>query len=260
MLPALEEGRGRLLYRDWPGLVGLERVTSVERLFIAITDLGDSATLSAICLVSVAFLAWSGHRREAGAVLLAWLTAALAIALLKIAVAGCGLHLFRLDIRSPSGHAAMSASVLGSLAAVASRQLTGRRRLLAVLPAALLVGAIAATRVSLGIHSLHEVLAGLVVGGSVALLARRWMRGVAHAPLDLRRLSLSLAVVALAMAGTRLPAERVIRMISASLRAHAPFCAQGAGHDFWQRLATGPVAPLDAGLTTGPAWVRLRRP
>lgn len=72
----------------------------------------------------------------------------------------------------PSGHAAGSTAVYGTVAGlVASRR---RRRALWV--AGLVVAAVSLSRVALGVHYLADVLAGVLLGLLLAAVAVRWVR------------------------------------------------------------------------------------
>ncbi|MFJ5840669.1 phosphatase PAP2 family protein [Streptomyces shenzhenensis] len=79
------------------------------------------------------------------------------------------------DWSFPSNHAAIAAAAAVALCFVS-------RRLGAV--AALAAGAMAVSRVWIGVHYPHDVLAGVVLGGLVAFVSmtvlRRWPRGLAR--------------------------------------------------------------------------------
>jgi undecaprenyl-diphosphatase len=65
----------------------------------------------------------------------------------------------------PSGHAAMSAAFFGGLAAAVFRRTESRgARAAAVACAALATGAVALTRVILGVHWASDVAAGILIG------------------------------------------------------------------------------------------------
>jgi len=112
------------------------------------------------------------------------------------------LRLPALGLENPSGHGAMSAVVYGSLAWVLSREVPGwRRRALVVLGCAG-VGAIAASLYVLRMHTLPDVVAGLVLGGMfAAVCVRLAARGAASAGRGPVSLVVVIAVAALGVQG-----------------------------------------------------------
>lgn len=139
-------------------------------LFSGITQLGSTATLAAVAIVSTGFLWASGP---------AW-----GIAPVWIAIAGSqattwtGKFLidrarpdFVLDVTAwspsfPSGHATGAMAVYGILAYVISRDLSSRRRRFdVVFWTGVLIATIAFSRIYLSVHHPTDVAAGLLVGG-----------------------------------------------------------------------------------------------
>lgn len=157
------------------------------RFFAVLTRLGDTATLTGVCIVVA--LALVATRRRALAA--AWV----------LTVAGGGLlnaslkHLFQRSRPSaegwlvvadgfsfPSGHSAGSVVTYGMLAYLAMRLLPGR----AHVPVALLMAALAATigasRMFLRVHYASDVVAGFALGVAwlglciVSIELTRWWR------------------------------------------------------------------------------------
>lgn len=200
----------------------------MNTLLTWVTDLGDSAVIGAVALVTALQLAWWGNRRAAWTLLIALFAAAAGIGILKVAFIGCGVELFSLNVRSPSGHVAMSAAVFGVLAAIFARSLGGWARIVAPLTAILLVCAIAVTRVALGMHSIDEVLVGMAVGGVVGMASYGLLRPAAATPIRVARLLALVAVTAILMDGVSLPAEQFVRTLAAILQRSVPFCMTNA--------------------------------
>jgi membrane-associated phospholipid phosphatase len=137
-----------------------------------ITDFGDQAVVLPLAATVGATTALTGWRRGA----IAWcLTVGVALALmllLKLVFAACGMLLLGHMLHSPSGHTASAAVVYGGLATL----LISRSRA-PLLPAALLATlfalAIGLSRLSLGVHTLLEVLLGGAVGIAGAIVLSR---------------------------------------------------------------------------------------
>lgn len=180
------------------------------------TNVGDSGVLLPVALVSAAVLWFFHSRRLAWLLLRSVLFAALAIAVLKLWFLSCGAHWF-LFISSPSGHACMSAVVYGVLASLLARAQPARVQWVLYGSALLIVTAVAATRVALGVHTLPEVLIGTLVGA----LAYAWFAvSYARMPpvaLDYRIFGVALAASVLLAYGVRLPAESLLRHLARRL-------------------------------------------
>ena len=180
--------------------------------------------LAAITAITTLYFVVAKCRRAAWIQLSAFLSDCLAMGILKIAFIGCGLTFFHFSIYSPSGHASLSFAVLGTLTFILSSQYTGWRKVLPLACAAGLILAVAASRVILHRHSLAEVLMGLAVGGGVATLhSYLWVRKPSP-PIRFRELSMMVGCVAIGLNGVNMPAEELIRLISAHLRNQTNAC------------------------------------
>ncbi len=134
-----------------------------------VTPLGGTAVLTALVVLAVALLART-DRRRAAAVLALTVGAALVHSLLKVLVgrprptfADPLVHLASQAF--PSGHSTNSTVVYGTLLLLILPLIpaaTGRRLL--TLAVAVLVAAVAASRVLLGAHWLTDVVGGLLLG------------------------------------------------------------------------------------------------
>lgn len=95
---------------------------------------------------------------------------------LKITFLACG-HAWGSSIESPSAHASMAAAVYGALAIMTLRPGARWKRILLVGAAAILIGGIAISRLALRVHSVQEIILGLVLGTTAStIFAWRYCR------------------------------------------------------------------------------------
>ncbi|MBV8525392.1 MAG: phosphatase PAP2 family protein, partial [Acetobacteraceae bacterium] len=168
-----------------------------------LTDAADQAVLLPLMLAIAAILAarrwWRG--------LIAWVSCTLCVSalmlVLKLVFTVCGASLGFSHIRSPSGHTAAAAVVYGGLLAL------GAGRLMAGLISAGLGLVIGITRVTLGMHTVEEVIIGGLVGvaGAVAL---EYLAGTRPPRLRGWPLAAVTLAVLIAFHGLHLHAEPVI--------------------------------------------------
>ena len=146
-----------------------------DRVMVALTELGDATVALAVIAAVLGWLLWRRAWRDA-----AYWLAAVSLAELAVATIKAALHFPRPDgfaavatsYSFPSGHASMSSVIYGLLAVLVAPALRAGWRWLAYALAALLVGAIAFSRLYLGAHWLADVLAGVGLGSAwVAALA-----------------------------------------------------------------------------------------
>ncbi|WP_051683330.1 phosphatase PAP2 family protein [Sphingomonas sp. UNC305MFCol5.2] len=141
-----------------------------------VTALGSSTILTMVVLVTAAFLALKGRFRSAALVVAATTLGALAVTLVKVLIARSRPDLVQQLMQEasssfPSGHAANSAIVYLTLAALLFPVVRGwRMRGFVLAVAMLLVGLIGISRVYLGVHWPSDVLAGWAFGSCWALL------------------------------------------------------------------------------------------
>ncbi len=212
-----------------------------DRVMVFVTELGDGVV---IALVAAAVLAWLLCRRSwraAGYWVAAMGFGQLAATTLKLVLQrprpladqydGLSAYAF------PSGHAAMSMVAYGFLAVLVARNFSSPRRWLAYALAALLISAIAVSRLYLGAHWLSDVLGGLSLGLAwVSLLAIAYYHH--SAPVPMPKGLPYVALLALALAG----GWHVASQYSADLPRYAPrvtaqrLDATSWWREDWQRL------------------------
>jgi membrane-associated phospholipid phosphatase len=178
-----------------------------------VTDAGDSGVLVPVVLVSAGVLWFFHSRRVAWLQLRSVLAAIAVIAVLKLMFLSCGVH-WGAVLTSPSGHACLSMVVYGTLASLLAggRPPAARAAIYAV--TGLVVGAIAVTRVALGVHTWIEVVVGLLVGGlAFAWFAWSYTR-LGPQRLQLRSFGLAVLLTAVVVFGVRLPAESFLRHLA----------------------------------------------
>jgi membrane-associated phospholipid phosphatase len=129
-----------------------------------LSGLGDMAFVLPASATLIIVLVSIDARREA-AVFVAALAVGMGLALLaKLAFAACGRVESIFDIESPSGHAALGATFYGCGAALLAGGRPPGQRLAIYLGAIVAALAIAYGRVALGVHSIGEVICGLLIG------------------------------------------------------------------------------------------------
>jgi len=196
----------------------------LQRLWVLATDCGDSAVTLPLAALALAVLVASRQRRLALWWLLTVLGCAAAIGALKVAFGGCGGRLGFLDIVSPSGHTAMSTAIYGSLALLIGTGLPQRGRHVMLAAAAMLIAAVAVSRIVLRFHGMAETATGLVVGLAAVGCFRSALRREAAPAVPVLWLALGgLAVVAV-MHGTRWLIEPLVRDLAAVFRFGVPGC------------------------------------
>jgi len=158
-----------------------------------VTHLGSTVVLTVSVVVATLFLAVVRRRRRQALFLVT--TAVLGVITNNIikAVVGRSRPHFTNAVATalgksfPSGHAMNSTVVYGSLLLLAWPRLrTGLRRSIAALATAVLVLAIAASRVALGVHYVSDVVAGIVLGAAFVLASaaafKAWEPEGGHLP------------------------------------------------------------------------------
>jgi len=155
--------------------IGPMRTDGMITIFIWITDLGGSAALVAVALVTTGLL-WAHCRRHMIAPL--WLTI-----LGSQITTNAGKYVlarqrpeFVTEVAAvtpsfPSGHAASAMAVYGFIAYIVARELmTTRQRFEMIYWTAVLISLIGFSRMLLGVHYASDVAAGFLVGGFWLLL------------------------------------------------------------------------------------------
>lgn len=184
-----------------------------HHLTMLITDAGDSGVLLPMSIVGIAMI-WIFHSGR-----LAWLLArsvlfaSIVIALLKLLFLSCGAH-WQLGLISPSGHACLSAVVYGSLGTIFAAGRPAWQRVAINVMAALVVAAIALTRIKLGVHTWPEVLVGVAVGVVAHLWFARSYARMQPLQVDAKTFGVALTATMLIAFGVRLPAESFLRHLA----------------------------------------------
>jgi membrane-associated phospholipid phosphatase len=192
-----------------------------------LTEFGDPALIVPASIVLLGYLFYLKSARAAvswGSTLL--LCAAMTI-LLKFCFIACGGGLLPvLDIRSPSGHASLATTFYGSCALmVCAEKERAWLRAFVLVGSALLVAAVAASRILLRAHTAAEVTAGFIIGVCcVAWFALRYL----DRPMPSLRLEpviLVAAVAALATSGLHFSLETIITRVAQLFQQAVPVCA-----------------------------------
>jgi len=176
------EARGAVAGLDrglYEGLQAL-RTPVMDRLMVAVTELGDWQVLVSVFCVLLGWLLWqrrwqaAAHWTAAGGfslILSQGLKSVTRVVRPTELYEGISAYSF------PSGHATHATVVYGFLAVLLARELPERWRWLAYVAVTPLIAAIAFSRVYLGAHWLSDVLGGLALGLAwVALLGIAYRR------------------------------------------------------------------------------------
>jgi membrane-associated phospholipid phosphatase len=192
----------------------------------AITDMGDSALLAAVVLTGVVYLLVKHRAREAAALAASFIVTAGLIGVLKIVFMTCGHSLF--EIRSPSGHTALSVAVFGTYALLMERNARGWMRFFLPMCLIILACVIGVTRVTLGFHSVNEVLVGTFAGMAVIMMINFFiLKSSVATPMS--RLNIVILIVLMTIAGSiaygvKFPAEQMITELAARLKSQTHVC------------------------------------
>jgi membrane-associated phospholipid phosphatase len=193
-----------------------------------ITDLGDSALLLPASLIVLVYLWSAGYRRAA----LAWaagLAGCVALtAVFKVAFLACGAEAPTLEIRSPSGHTAMSTAFYGGCAVLLAAGRPIASRAVAWIVAAVLISAIAVSRVLLHAHTAPEVAAGLLIGSSSLGLVAAGCFGLPAIGHRWKGIAAAVALLAVMTHGRHLNAEELLARIAQHLRQSTSACDTAA--------------------------------
>ncbi len=193
-------------------------------MLTTITDLGDAALLLPASLALALYLWVRGSARSAGSFAATILACVALTVLSKVGFRDCGVDAALLDLRSPSGHVALSTTFYFCAALLLTADAARPLRFIALAAATLLLALIAASRVALQAHTLLEVATGLLIG--VCCLAG-FILGAPQPPVVKTRWRLSIAVFAALVVithGQHLNAEELLQQIALHLRHAAGVC------------------------------------
>lgn len=134
-------------------------------MITTITDLGDPALLLPSCAILFLALFVTGQRAAARSWALSIALCVAVVIVMKIGFEAWGGRVPALHIRSPSGHIALSITFYGGAAILFANRRPLAVRLAAGLFAAIVIAAIAITRLLLRLHTPQEVAIAFVIGG-----------------------------------------------------------------------------------------------
>jgi membrane-associated phospholipid phosphatase len=190
-------------------------------LLTVVTDFGDLAILMPVAAIVALWLIAMRLPRVA-----LWWGVAVAlcaggIAVLKIYFYACPPLA---ELRSPSGHTALSTLVYGAVALIVAVEGARSHRLLTYVAGAALVFGVAVSRVLLHAHSPLEAGFGLLIGlGALAVFARGYL--ARRSPdVSLRPLVVSVALLLVILHGQELRAEELLHAIGIYLQVASIAC------------------------------------
>jgi undecaprenyl-diphosphatase len=150
--------------------IGAHQYPGVESFMLEVTSLGTSLVVGVLVLVAGMFLWLNSHKHSAILLIAATLGGMVLDNFLKIGFARPRPRIFEwgthvVSSSFPSGHAMSSTVVYGTVAYLAARlQQRTASRVLTLVLAALMIIAISASRVYLGVHYPSDILAGILIG------------------------------------------------------------------------------------------------
>lgn len=196
-----------------------------------VTGIGDSVVLGILSLVLAVYFFVLGYRREPLAIIMGFLLPAAIIGTLKIAFYICQTNLW--GIVSPSGHSAISISVLGVSALILAKICTGVWRALIPLALVILAIVIALSRTILGMHTDGDVVIGSLIGIAVVIAIGKVILSyrikLAEQEEKKRRahpavILLLAIIVVTACYGIKLPSEKLMMSFAKEIRQSLPVC------------------------------------
>lgn len=199
-----------------------------------VTELGNSLFLVILSFAISIYLFLMGYRREPLAMILAFFVPAAIIGTLKIAFYTCHINVW--GIVSPSGHAAISISVLGVTALILSKLLNGIFRALIPVFLVLLAAIIAISRIILGMHTGEDVIIGSLIGMAVVIAIAKLILSYRVAvtlneeeaqPKKIHPLILGVLVIVATVAcyEIKLPSEQIMGSIAKQIRTSLVVCS-----------------------------------
>jgi membrane-associated phospholipid phosphatase len=146
-----------------------DRTPLLTTVAVVLTNVGSTAAMALLAVVVGAVLWWRGHRLDGVWLVGTMVTASAVFTLVKRLLDRPrppeSVWLVEVGNTSlPSGHATMSAAVVGALVVLAWPHLHGVWTPLVPGAAALWVAGVGATRIYLGVHWLSDVVAGWATG------------------------------------------------------------------------------------------------
>lgn len=161
------------------------RTAPFDNLMVGVTMLGDGIVLGPVAMAVVAVLLWHRRWKLAGVLATAFVSAALFVPLVKTFIHRARpitLYNGADSYSFPSGHATLSATIIGVCVLVVARDLPSRAQRLVYILAAVAVALIAFSRLYLAAHWPSDVGAGLLFGGSLVFGLAWLLHGRSFAP------------------------------------------------------------------------------
>jgi membrane-associated phospholipid phosphatase len=195
-----------------------------------LSGLSDLLVLVPASLGLIALLVRAGARREAIAYAKALVFCLTAVFTMKFALASCGRAPAFPGVESPSGHVAVAATFVGSLAFMFGSGRPAWQRLALTVAGTALVALIALSRVRLGAHSPPETAVGAATGVvALAIFRANWATSEVATPHDAAPLPLAPLLIVYgfcALVGAnRWTAEPWIDALAADFGRFAHLCA-----------------------------------
>ncbi len=187
-----------------------------------ITDFGDSAVVLPLAMAVLVSLLWSRWFKAALAWGLVVVGCASLMLVLKLVFLACPVSVLQGVLLSPSGHAAMSATVYGGMAGLLASQCRREWMVVTYAVTHMLVMAIALSLIAVRAHSPLEVMVGLGLGTVFATLFTLSLGPRLAGGAYLPGLGIGAALVLTATHGAHFQIESVL-MLEAS-RLHGLLC------------------------------------
>ena len=175
-----------------------------------ITNVGDSGLLTILGFAAAVYFYVVKAQRATLAMSWALVSCIGVMTVLKLGFRTCHQVMPALNIVSPSGHAALSAAVMGTLAAIFMSHFHGWRKYVPAVFALFFIVGISASRIALEYHTVSEVLAGLLVGLTIAACSFVFLRNAPPVPFKTRYLAAIFVAGFLLFYGAHTPAETFI--------------------------------------------------
>jgi membrane-associated phospholipid phosphatase len=188
-----------------------------------VTDFGDTAVTLPLWALMVAFLAFAGEKRAAVCLALAVAACGLTIGIAKLALQSCGRPLLSIELVTPSGHAALATVVYGSFAYLLGRGAATQRGWVFAAGTVIIL-CIAVSRVALAVHSVSEVIAGVLIGLLALAIFGRAARPLPECK-SILWLCLPAAALTAVFHGSHWPVEEIVQNLIHLIRHSVPACA-----------------------------------
>lgn len=185
---------------------------------------GDSTQAIAALLAGTAFLALTRNMKAAAILFLAVVGAGGAIGTLKTVFIGCDLYLSDLDIRFPSGHAALSTAGLGTFCVLVASHLSKWKRWTVFAGFLAVEAAISTILVVMGFHTFYEVILGLFIGGCAVAGAFWAVRVTVPSAINLKGLVASMATVAVLIHVAEIPSRDMASLLAVVMHDQTSVC------------------------------------